>query len=164
MTFVSQLVLPGRRRLLGCMRLCQCLIELLPHFMQFGPQLRTHIALATQSIDRFVLCQLGMTYLRLQIMCERLHFPQRPFGLFPRRCLRRQRSLGALQPAAGGQCRTRGAAMRRHLVALVPPQYRNRNIAVLNETAAVKPAVEPVNHSMRRFRPFRLRPMTLPLA
>jgi hypothetical protein len=47
---------------------------------------------------------------------------------------------------------------------LVPAQYCDWNIAVLDEAAPVQTATEPIAHPMYRFRPLRLGPMTLPLA
>jgi hypothetical protein len=132
--------------------------------MQLGPQLRTPIALVAQSIDRFVLRQFGMTDLGLKIMCECLHIRQRSFSPLAGRSLGRQRSFGALQPAAGGRRRARCAAMRRQFVALIPAQHCDRNIPVLDEATPVQPAVEPVTHSMGRFRSFRFGPMALSLA
>ncbi len=151
------------------MRLCRDLLKLLPQTMQFRPQLRAYIALATQSTDRFVFGKLGMADLRLQIMCERLHIRQCPFGLFPRRCLRRQRSLSPLQSTARRRDHTRCATVRRRLVTLVPSQNGYRNITVLDEAATMRtatkpiPTTEPVKRAMRRFRSFRLWPMSLAL-
>jgi hypothetical protein len=89
-----------------------------------------------------------------------LCFRQRPFGLLTRRGLGGQRGFSALQAAAGG-CRLSGnATVRRQFVTLVPSQNRHRDIAILDETAAMQSAVKPVAHAARLVCPVGVGPVT----
>ena len=71
--FVRELVLPRCSRLFRGPRLRLRISELLLPSVSIGPELGCHFTLAAQSFDRFVLCQLRMADLCLQIVRDGLH-------------------------------------------------------------------------------------------
>lgn len=73
MAFIRELVLPRRCRLFRDPRLRLRISELLLPGVSIGSELGGHFTLAAQSFDRFVLCQLRMADLCLQIVRDGLH-------------------------------------------------------------------------------------------
>jgi hypothetical protein len=100
-----------------------------------------------QSLDGFVFGEFGVTDFGLQVAREALGFPQRPFGFFAGGGFRGQGGFGALQAAAGGDCRCGDAAVRWCFVSRVSPQHCYGDIAILDEAPAVQSTVESITHA-----------------
>jgi hypothetical protein len=126
----------------------------------FCAKLNHRLAFAPQHIDRFALSQFRMTDLGLQVTHDTLRFGQRPLSFFARRGFGGQSGFSALQAAAGGGSWRRRATVRGRFVRLVPAQNRYRNVAVLDEAAAVLSPVEPVAHASGLIHPIAVRAMS----
>ena len=127
----------------------------------FGTQESERLTSLAQRLDRFILGQLGVANLSLQIADYALGFNQRSFGSVAGRCFSSERGFGSLQPAARGTGRRDHPATRRRFVSRLPSQDGHRNIAILNEPTAMQSAIETVTHAGGLVHSFRFGAVSL---